>query len=72
MHESPGGADLLALPEPPDPERRPPRRARPRRGFVVSLVAAALVLLGANAAMAYFTHQISLDEKVEHVDEPVR
>ncbi|WP_129787069.1 hypothetical protein [Promicromonospora panici] len=71
MHEAHGGADFLATPDPPEPEPRPPRRARPRgRGFVAALVAAALVLLGANAAMAYFTYRISVDE-IERV-EPVR
>lgn len=71
MHESSGGVDLLVRPEPPEPDRRPRRRARPGRGFVAALVAAALVLLGANAAMAYFTHRISLDEQISRI-EPVR
>ena len=71
MHETPGSIDLLAPPEPPDPERRPPRRARRGKVFVAALVAATLVLLGANAAMAYFTHRISVDEKIERI-EPVR
>jgi hypothetical protein len=39
--------------------------------FVAALVAAVLVLLSTNAAMAYFTHRISLDEQIERVD-PVR
>jgi hypothetical protein len=71
MHESHGGTDLLAPPEPPAPDRRPPRRARFGRGFVAALIAAALVLLGANAATVYFAHRISLDETIERV-EPVR
>ncbi|WP_454853167.1 hypothetical protein [Promicromonospora soli] len=58
-------------PEPPDPEPRPSRRAPRGKGFVAALVAAALVLLGANAAMAYYGHRISLDETIERV-EPVR
>ena len=71
MHESHGGTDLLTAPEPPDPESRPTRRARRRKGLVAVLVAAALVLLGANGAMAYFGYQISLNEKIERI-EPVR
>lgn len=71
MHPSHGGTDLLAGPEPPDAEPRPSRRARRGKGFVAALIAAALVLLGANAAMAYFSHQISLDETIERI-EPVR
>lgn len=71
MHETDGGTDLLDVPKPPDPEPRPFRRARRGKGFVAALVAAALVLLAANAAMAYFGHRISLDETIERV-EPVR
>jgi hypothetical protein len=66
MHESHGGAGLLTEPEPPEPEPRSARRARRRgKGFVAALVAAGLVLLGANAAMAYFGYHISLDEQIE-------
>lgn len=68
MHESYGGTDLLDAPEPPDPKPRPSRRARRGKGFVAALVAAGLVLLGANAAMAYFGHQISLDETIESIE----
>jgi hypothetical protein len=72
MHESPGGTGLLTEPEPPDPEPRSARRARRRgKGLVAALVAAGLVLLGANAAIAYFGHRISVDEKIESF-EPAR
>ncbi|MEU4362032.1 hypothetical protein [Promicromonospora sp. NPDC023987] len=70
MHESHGGTDLLAAPEPSEPERRPARRARRRKGFVVVLVAAALVLLCTNGAVSYFGHRISVDEQLERI-EPV-
>ncbi|MFC8798173.1 hypothetical protein ACFT2C_10620 [Promicromonospora sp. NPDC057138] len=71
MHEFNEGADLLTASEPPQPEPRPPQRARPTRrgkGFVAAIVAAALVLLGANAAMAYFGYRISVDEKADHIE----
>ena len=71
MHESHVGTDLLPAPEPSEPEPRPARRARRPKGFVAVLVAAALVLLGANGAVSYLGHRISLDEQVERI-EPLR
>ena len=71
MHDSPGSTDLLPTPEPPGPERRPVRRPRRRKGVVAAIVAAALVFLCANGAMAYLGYRISLDEQVERI-EPVR
>lgn len=69
MHESHGGTGLLSGPEPPEPEPRSARRARRRgKGLVAALVAAGLVLLGANAAMAYYGYRISLDEKIERFE----
>jgi len=66
MHQLYGATDLLAAPEPPGPEPRPPRQGR-RRGFVAVLVAAAVVLLCTNGAVAYYGYRISLDEKSESV-----
>ncbi|GAA4692234.1 hypothetical protein APR04_002043 [Promicromonospora umidemergens] len=70
MHQSHGGTDLLPAPEPsePEPEPRPGRRARRPKGFVVVLVAAALVLLCANGAVSYLGHRISLDEQTARVE----
>jgi hypothetical protein len=68
MHESYGATGLLTAPEPPEPEPRSPRRSRRRRGFVAALVAAAVVLLCANGAVAYYGYRISLDEKIENVE----
>ena len=68
MHESHGITGLLDAPEPPDPPSRPMRRTRHRKGFVAALVAGALVLLGANGAMAYFGYRISLDEKAGSIE----
>lgn len=68
MHESPGGTGLLPAPEPsePRPERRV-RRVHRRKGLVAALVAAAVVLLCANGAVAYLGHRIALDEQIESV-----
>ncbi|GAB2489235.1 hypothetical protein GCM10027063_33210 [Promicromonospora xylanilytica] len=68
MHEPHGGTDLLPAPEPSEPARRPRRRApRPRR-FLALLVAAAVVLLCANGAVAYLGHRISLDEQLQQIE----
>lgn len=71
MHEFHGGADLLPGSESLEPEPRPVRRPRRTKGFVAVLVAAALVLLCVNGAMAYFGHRISVDESMELL-EPLR
>ncbi|MFD6139562.1 hypothetical protein [Promicromonospora sp. NPDC060271] len=68
MHETDGGTGVLARPEPPDPVRHPVRRARRGRGFVAALIAAAVVLLCANGAVAYFGYRISLDEKAGGIE----
>ena len=68
MHESRGGADLLPAPEPSGSEPRPARRPRRSKGVVAVLVAAALVLLCANGAVAYFGHRISVDEQLERIE----
>ena len=68
MHESHGGADLLPAPEPSEPEPRPTRRPRRSKGFVALLVAAALVLLCANGAVAYLGHRILVDEQLGRIE----
>jgi LCP family protein required for cell wall assembly len=69
-----GISDLLAPPEPsnPDPRSAPPtRRARRRsKGFVASVVAGALVLVTVSGAMAYFGFRIALDENIERIEDP--
>ncbi|MFI6427331.1 LCP family protein [Promicromonospora sp. NPDC050880] len=69
MHAPERIDDLLTAAE-PAPGVRPSER-RPRgKGFVAALVAGALVLVGASGATAWFGYRISLDEKIERIDDP--
>jgi LCP family protein required for cell wall assembly len=64
-------ADSAGSESPPaDPGRRPARRGRRSKGFVAAVVAGALVLVCASGAMAYFGYRISLDEKMERIEDP--
>jgi len=68
-----GIADLLAAPNPADPEprtARPTRRARRPKGFVAAVVAGALVLVAVSGAVAYFSFRIALDENIERIADP--
>lgn len=68
MHAPERIDDLLSAAE-PDPATRPARRRR-GKGFVAAVVAGALVLVGASGATAWFGYRISLDEKLEHIEDP--
>jgi LCP family protein required for cell wall assembly len=71
MPTSEAVTELLAVPEPGETGPRASRRAGRRgRGFVAAVIAAALVLVSASGAMAYFGYRSSLDENIERIADP--
>ncbi|MFI8528450.1 LCP family protein [Promicromonospora sukumoe] len=71
MHGPEGVSDLLTAPSPAEPEPTPARGRRRRgKGFVAMVVVGALVLVGASGAMAFFGYKISLDERIERIEDP--
>ncbi|MFI2362736.1 LCP family protein [Promicromonospora sp. NPDC019610] len=70
MHGPDGVGDLLTAPRPAEPEAAPARRRRRGKGFVALVIVGALVLVCASGAMAYYGYKISLDEKIERIEDP--